>query len=98
MNQPYKNCRWCKGLGVPECRVRRRRGWGSDGPRGPCTFCPVERDKDDRERWARAKERYEQTGEYRDPDFQQPMVYYDLESGRSYSLGDAVENASDIVM
>jgi len=86
----FADCPWCKGLGVPYARVRRRRGWpGNDGPRGPCTFCPGEREKAELHQKALAQERYERTGDYCEPGFSGLNSFYmvDVKTGKMNRVG-----------
>lgn len=94
LSEIYKNCPWCKGQGVPECRVRRGRGWpDSGGPRSPCTFCSVEREKEEARILAAAEERYRLTGDYRDPSFSGNVEFYmlDTATGKLSRFGSEVQ-------
>ena len=82
--------------------MRRRRGWGSDGPREACTFCAVERKKEEQRLEALAQKRYEQTGNYCEPGFSGASEFYmmDVATGKISSVGaNGVQelNSADVI-
>lgn len=98
----FANCNWCGGRGVPNARAKRMKGWpGSDGPRGPCTFCSVEREKEEARTLAAAEERYRRTGNYCDPAFSGNNEFYlmDTATGSLRRFGSEVQqlDCADLV-